>query len=73
MDQAYWLSRKSASMKLAQASASSQARSAHYELAARYDVKAELAEAHTIYLARALPSAIHASRLNWESEGADDV
>lgn len=52
MERAYWLKRKSASMTAARTAAGSRARSAHYELAARYDANATHAEAQTIYLAR---------------------
>lgn len=73
MDQAYWLKRKSDSIKLAQDAASSGARLAHYQIATRYDVKAQLAEAHTIYLARVLPPAIHASPVDGDVVGTNDV
>jgi hypothetical protein len=44
MEKAYWLSRKRATLKLAQEAASSQARLIHYDLAGRYSVKATSAE-----------------------------
>ena len=40
MEKAYWLSRKRASLKLAQNASSSRARLVHYELAGRYGLKA---------------------------------
>ena len=38
MEQAYWLGRKRASLKMAQNAAGSEARLAHYDLAGRYSV-----------------------------------
>lgn len=40
MEKAYWLSRKRASLKLAQDAVSAEARLVHYDLAGRYSVKA---------------------------------
>lgn len=40
MEKAYWLSRKRASLKLAQDAAHSEARLVHYELAGRYSLNA---------------------------------
>ena len=62
MEQAYWLSRKRASLKLAQNAASSQARLAHYDLAGRYSLKAMSAERPAIDLADSLPPPIRANR-----------
>jgi hypothetical protein len=62
MEKAYWLSRKRASLKLAQDAASSAARLIHYDLAGRYSVNAASAESLTIDLAESLPPAIYADR-----------
>lgn len=62
MEQAYWLSRKRASLKLAQNAVSSEVRLAHYDLAGRYGVKAVWAEKQAMDLANALPPAIFADR-----------
>jgi hypothetical protein len=51
MENAYWLRRKSAAMAAARNAESREARSAHYELAARYDAQATYALARSIYLA----------------------
>jgi hypothetical protein len=45
MENAYWLSRKRAALKLARNAASSAARLIHYDLAGRYSLKAMAAEA----------------------------
>ena len=45
MDQAYWLRRKRASVKKADAAASAEARLIHFDLAGRYSVKAAAAAA----------------------------
>lgn len=66
MEQAYWLSRKRASLKLAHKAASSEARLAHYDLAGRYILKAMSAEAHAIHLADSLPPTIYAGLSNQE-------
>ena len=58
MEKAYWLSRKRASLKLAQTATSSEARLVHYDLAGRYGVKALSAETGAVDLADALPPAI---------------
>ena len=62
MEQAYWLSRKRTSMKMARAAASSEARLVHYDLAGRYSLKAVSAETQPIDLADILPPAIYANR-----------
>jgi hypothetical protein len=62
MEQAYWLGRKRASMKLAEAASNSIARLVHYDLAGRYSLKAMSAEALAIDLADALPPPIYANR-----------
>ena len=64
MEKAYWLSRKRASLKLAQNAASSEARLVHYDLAGRYSLKAMSAETLAIGLADSLPRPILASRRN---------
>jgi hypothetical protein len=62
MEKAYWLSRKRASLKLAQNAACSEARLIHYDLAGRYGLKAISAETQTIDLADSLPAPIFAGR-----------
>jgi hypothetical protein len=62
MEQAYWLSRKRASLKLAQNAASSQARLTHYALAGRYSLKAMSAETLAIDLDDSLPAPILTNR-----------
>lgn len=64
MEQAYWLSRKRASLKLARRAVSSEARLVRYDLAGRYSLKAMSAETFTIDLADSLPPPIYASRRN---------
>ena len=62
MERAYWLSRKRASLKLAQNAASSEARLVHYDLAGRYSLKAMSAETLATDLADSIPPAILANR-----------
>ena len=62
MERAYWLSRKRASLKLAQNAANSEARLVHYDLAGRYSLKAMSAETLAIDLADSIPPAILAKR-----------
>ena len=62
MEKAYWLSRKRASLRLAQSAASSVARLVHYDLAGRYSLKAMSAETLAIDLADSLPPPILAKR-----------
>jgi hypothetical protein len=64
MEKAYWLSRKRASLKLAQNAVSSEARLVHYDLAGRYSLKAMSAETLAIDLADSLPPPILANRRN---------
>jgi hypothetical protein len=64
MEQAHWLGRERASLKLAQNAAGSQARLAHYDLAGRYSLKAVSAETLAIDLADSLPPPIRAKRRN---------
>jgi hypothetical protein len=71
MEEAYWLSRKRASLNLAQNTVSSEARLVHYDLAGRYSLKAMSAEAQEFDLADALPPAIYANRLNPASRDID--
>jgi hypothetical protein len=40
MDRTYWIGRKRASMRMARAATSAEARLIHYELAGRYSIKA---------------------------------
>ncbi len=72
MEKAYWLSRKQASLELAQNAATSEARLAHYDLAGRYSVKAVVAGARTRDLADILPPPILA-KPSAASKVADDA
>jgi hypothetical protein len=71
MEKAYWLSRKRASLKLAQNAAGSEARLIHYDLAGRYSVKANSAESAAMDLADSVPPAIFAARAS--SADPDDA
>jgi hypothetical protein len=62
MERAYWLSRKRASLKLAQNAASSVARLVHYDLAGRYSLKALSAETLAFDLADSVPPPIPVNR-----------
>ena len=72
MEKAYWLSRKRASLKLAQDATSSQARLVHYDLAGRYSVKATSAETQAIGLASAVPRSVNPASDAYD-ESADDA
>ena len=61
MEKAYWLSRKRASLKLAQNAASAEARLVHYDLAGRYSIKARSAETQAADLASALPRSVYSA------------
>jgi len=73
MENAYWLGRKRASLKLAQNAASSEARLAHYDLAGRYSVKAASAEVRATDFADALPPSILGIRVDRVVEDSDDA
>ena len=62
MEKVYWLSRKRASLKLAQSAVSSEARLIHYDLAGRYSLKAVTADTLATDLADSLPPPIQANR-----------
>jgi hypothetical protein len=62
MEKAYWLSRKRASLELAEAAAGSEARLAHYDLAGRYSLKAMTADKSAVALEDSLPPPIYAER-----------
>jgi hypothetical protein len=64
MEKVYWLSRKRASLRLAQDAVSSEARLVHYDLAGRYSLKAMSAETSAVDLADSLPPPILANRRN---------
>ena len=64
VENAYWLSRKRASFKLAKSAAGSEARLVYYDLAGRYSLKAMSAETMAIDLADAMPPPISANRKN---------
>jgi hypothetical protein len=68
MEQAYWLGRKRASLKMARNAAGCEARLIHYDLAGRYSVKAMSAETQAIDLANAVPRALYL-----EAESPDDA
>ena len=72
MEKAYWLSRKRASLKLAQDAASSQARLVHYDLAGRYSVKAMSPETQATDLANAVPRSVYPAS-DAKDEGSDDA
>ena len=69
MEKAYWLSRKRASLKLAQTAASSAASLVHYDLAGRYSLKAMAADPVAIDLADAPPPPIYAGRTSAKDTG----
>jgi hypothetical protein len=69
MEKTYWLDRKRASLKMARAADSSQARLVHYDLAGRYSVKAASADTAAMNLASAVPAAI-APRPHPSDDGA---
>ena len=73
MEKAYWLSRKRATLKLAQSATSSEARLVHYDLAGRYSVKAVSAEAQALDLANSLSPAIYSSGLAARVKDSDDA
>jgi hypothetical protein len=62
MEQAYWLSRKRASVQMARDATNSEARLVHYDLARRYSLKAMSAEFLGSNLADILPPPIRANR-----------
>ena len=70
MEKAYWLSRKRASLNMAQNAVTSEARLVHYDLAGRYSVKASSDETHASDPANAMPRYIDPAR---SLAGADDV
>lgn len=73
MEKDYWLSRKRASLKLAQNAASAEARLIHYDLAGRYSLKARSVETPSIDLADASPPAIYAGRGNGRTRERSDA
>lgn len=62
MEQAHWLNRKRASIKMAEKAASAEARLIHYELAGRYSVKASDAGSPQLHLEDAPPMTAYAER-----------
>jgi hypothetical protein len=68
MEQAYWLGRKRASLKMAQNAGGCEARLIHYDLAGRYSVMAMSAETQAIDLANAVPRSLYL-----EAKGVDDA
>ena len=73
MEKTYWLSRKRASLKLAQNAGSSEARLVHYDLAGRYSVKANSVETQATDLASSLPRSINPAPSDLKAEGVNDV
>jgi hypothetical protein len=73
MEKAYWLSRKRASLKLAQDATNSQARLVHYDLAGRYSVKAMSAETQSMDLAGAVLRSVYPACSGPDDESADDA
>ena len=73
MEQAYWLTRKRASLKSAETATNSLARLVHYDLAGRYSLKALSAETQARDLADAFPPAINASRINRSAKADSDA
>ena len=68
MEQAYWLGRKRASLRMAQNAAGGEARLVHYDLAGRYSVKAMSAETQATDLANSVPRSVYP-----EQESDDDA
>ena len=62
MEQAHWLSRKRASVAMAQKAVSAAAKLIHYELAGRYSVKAADAARPQLHLEDAPPPEVYAVR-----------
>jgi hypothetical protein len=62
MEQAHWLSRKRASMAMAEKAISSDARLIHYELAGLYSIKAANASGPQLHLEDAPPPEVYALR-----------
>jgi len=62
MEQAYWLGRERASVRMASDATSSKARLVHYDLAGRYSLKAMSAETLRRDLDEILPPPIMANR-----------
>jgi hypothetical protein len=72
MEKTYWLGRKRASLKLARAAGSSEARLVHYDLAGRYSMKAISAQTQAIDLASAPPPSI-CPLADADGESGDDA
>ena len=73
MENAYWLGRKRASLKLARDATSSRARLVHYVLAGRFSVKAMSTESQAIDLAGAVPESAQPVCSSPKDESADDA
>lgn len=73
MEKAYWLSRKRASLKLAQGAAGSEARLVHYDLAGRYSLKAMSAETQAADLVGAVPRFLYLACSGPEDESPEDA
>jgi hypothetical protein len=73
VEKAYWLSRKRASVKMAQNATGSESRLIHYDLAGRYGLKARSAETQATDLAASVPPAIKPSRSKPSSGETDDA
>ena len=71
MEQAYWLGRKRASLRMARDAVSSEARLVHYDLAGRYSVRAMSAETQAFDLANAVPRSVYPAGQGLDDESAD--
>jgi hypothetical protein len=71
MEQAHWLSRKGASIAMAQKAVSVAARLIHYELAGRYSVKAADAARPQLHLEDAPPVELYPERKALPASGLE--
>ena len=71
MEQAYWLGRKRASLRMARDAVSSEARLVHYDLAGRYSVRAMSEETQAFDLANAVPCSVYPADQGLDDESAD--
>ena len=72
MEKAYWLGRKRASLKLAKAATSAEARLIHYDLAGRYSLNAVSDATKAIDLAASVPPPIFSEEASQVDTGNDD-
>jgi hypothetical protein len=71
MERAHWLSRKRASMGMAESAVSSRARLVHYELAGLYSVKAASAARPELHLEDEPPPVVNGERTDVRSSPAE--